>query len=98
MKQYIEQYDFEDPKISKDFIEVVREIVSKEVRKLKFNKMYPAKVVSVDGSLANIKLLGGNETISNIKNKTGETLDIDDEVYIEAINNSLNNIYIAIKK
>jgi small nuclear ribonucleoprotein (snRNP)-like protein len=91
--------NFNDPLFAKDLIDELKRIILKELRtELRFDKTYVAKVVAVSGGYANIQLEESTNTISNVKNKSGEVLVPDDYVYVEAINNSLNNIVIKYKK
>ncbi len=91
--------DFNDPLFARNLINELKRIILKELRiELRFDKTYVAKVVSTTGDLADIKLEESENVISNVKNKSGETLLPDDYVYVEAINNSLNNIVIKYKK
>jgi hypothetical protein len=90
----------DDPKAIDDFQKLIRDIVQQELKKARFNRMLPAKVISVGSGTADIQFLsdGTPTTITGVKDKTGVTLNVNDEVYVEFINNSSSNIYIAIKK
>ena len=60
---------------------------------------YSAIVTNVVSAiLADVQMPGSTTIITNLKNKTGETLYVNDEVILFALNGSLNNLYIAIKK
>lgn len=97
-KEYINEIPFDDSNFIDYFKNIIKEVVRDEMKKLKFNRKVVAKVVSVGVGVANIQLLDSSNTISNVKVRDGLTLDIDDYVYVEAINGSLNNIFIDIKK
>jgi hypothetical protein len=90
----------DDPKAIDDFQRLIRDIVQQELKKARFNRMLPAKVTTGGTSTVSIQLLidGTPTTITGVKNKTGLTLVTNDEVYVEFINNSSSNIYVAIKK
>lgn len=88
-----------DSKYVQYFTDLIRKIVQQELKKLNTIKTYPATVTAVNGSLADVQIAGDSTTtLEDLKNKTGETLNISDEVYVFALNNNLSNSYIAIKK
>lgn len=89
---------FEDPDTAETFYKIIDKRIQMALKELKFNKCYSATVVAVGTSTADIKLQSGINTITGVPNKSGVTLAVNDEVYIEAINNSLNNIVIKYKK
>lgn len=96
---YLNELKFDDLITSKIFFREIDRRIENKIKELcKFDKSYSAKVVAVGTGVADIILQGGTNTITNVKNKSGETLIVNDEVIIEAINNSLNNIYIKLKK
>ena len=99
-EQYRETKDLTDPKIVDDLFNVIRNMIRKEIRKATFNRMIPAEVINVGAGTADVQLLidGTPSTITGLANKTGEVLSVSDEVYVELINNSSSNIYIAVKK
>jgi len=79
-----------------DFVKLVTEIVRKELSKQKIPRMYPATVhdVSIDNRYATVKI-AGFDTEFSFPNKTGETLTIGKNVYVEAINGDLSNAVIS---
>jgi sRNA-binding carbon storage regulator CsrA len=93
------QMPFDNPQMIKLFWREInkriRQIIKEEC---KYDKSYSAIVITVGTGTANIKLQGGTNTITNVKNKSGETLVIGNEVIVEAINGSLNNLVIKYKK
>jgi hypothetical protein len=91
-------YEMDDPNAISDLINTIKELIKSETKNLKFNRMITAKVIDVDGDFADIQLFEDGVTIPDIKNKTGETLNIGDEVEILLINNSISNSVILIKK
>lgn len=80
-----------------EYIEI-RKLVLEEIKNAKFDKTYSATVVAVNGILADIQLAGSNVIITDIKNKSGETLEIGNEVKLTAFNNNFNDLTITIKK
>lgn len=85
------------------FSDFLQEFIDKRIElklaKLQFDRSYHGKVVAVNGGLIDVKLAGDSNTIiTGLKNKSGETLIINDEVIMTAINNNLNNLVITIKK
>jgi hypothetical protein len=81
------------------FTDLIKKIVRQELNNLNTIKTYPAVVTAVSGSLANVKIAGDNINIlTDLKNKTGEILAINDQVYVFALNGNLTNSYIGIKK
>ena len=97
MNDIPEQY-FSDPRTANAMIKLIKTIVQKELRNLQFDKTYSGVVTGVNGNNANIKIMGSESIVNNVKNKSGEVLVTGDDVLIEAINNSLNNIVIKYKK
>jgi hypothetical protein len=71
---------------------LIKQLIKDEIAKANFNKLYTAKVISVSGDFVDINITGSTTLISNVKNKTGEVLSTNDDIYIEAINNNFNNI------
>lgn len=99
MNDYIEELDFGDSKAVEKFWEQIDKRIKKIIKEeVKCDKTYYATVMDVGAGVASIKLQGGTNTITNVKNKTGVTLNVNDEVLIEAINGSLNNLVIKYKK
>lgn len=90
--------NFNDPQVAQWFKVIVDDRIDQKIKELKFDRTYSATVISVGSGVANIQLQGGTSTINGVPNKSGETLVIGDEIYIEAINNSLNNLVIKYKK
>ena len=80
--------------------ELIRNIVQQEIAKAKFWKSIPATVtdVSVDNSLLDVQITGTGDTIEDIPNKTNETVNIGNEVYLLKINNSNSSIVAILKK
>jgi translation initiation factor IF-1 len=80
------------------YLKLLDDRIKTQLEKLPYDRTYSAVVVSVGTGKANIRLQGGSNIISNVPNKTGVTLVSGDEVFVEAINNSLNNLVIKYKK
>ncbi len=92
-----------DAILSRDFMRTMEEYVKKIIKsECRFNKTYSGTVVAVagDNSTASIRLMDADSdmVIPNVKNKSGESLSVGDQIFLEAINNSLNNIVIKYKK
>lgn len=95
MGEFKQQIPFDSFISIKDLDQIFREIVRQEFRKLKFDKSYPATIASTpSGGTADIKLQGGNTIIPNVKIRSGLTPSYGDQVYVRAINGSLNNLFI----
>jgi hypothetical protein len=80
------------------YLKLIDDRIKLHLEKLPYDRTYSAVVVSVGTGKANIRLQGGSNTISDVPNKTGVTLIVGDEIFVEAINNSLNNLVIKYKK
>lgn len=89
---------FDDPQTSNLFYKILDERIAIQLKALKFDRTYSATVMAVGSGTADIKLQGGTNIIPEVLDKTGEVLSVGNEVLIEAINNSLNNIVIKYKK
>jgi hypothetical protein len=98
MSDYKKEMSLDNPLASKAFLDILRELIRDEIRKSGFNRMLPGIVTSVGSGMADVQLLGDGDSIANLPNKTGVILNINDEVYVELINGSSANMYIALKK
>jgi hypothetical protein len=87
-----------DTKSLEAFKDLIQEEINKILKELQLMRALPAKVVLVnDNGTVNIKLVGSEETLTNIKNKSGTTLVLNDIVYIYAPTGSLTNCYVGVK-
>lgn len=78
--------------------DLIDELVDKKINQLQLMRALPATVVLVNGDgTVNIKIAGSEETLFNIKNKTGLTLVLNDKVYLYAPTGSLSNCYVGVK-
>lgn len=84
---------------TKAFIDYIRQIINQEINKQNFIKTYSGTVISVsiDGKRATVRLTGSDEDIPNLLNKTGETLSVDDNVFLFAMNNNFSNLVIGMR-
>jgi len=98
LRDFIQEIPLNDPNIAKSLKQIIQELVRQEVRKLGFNKKYPAVITAVNGNTASVKLYNGNVEISNVKIRNNVIAQVGDECYVEAINGDLNNIYIDFVK
>lgn len=73
-------------------------IIDERIKKAGYNRTYSASVIAVNGNLADIQLIGSSITIPDVKNKSGETLVVGDEIKITSYNNDFNDIAITVKK
>jgi hypothetical protein len=92
------QLPIDNPRAIQLLSDIIREIIQQEIKKAPFNFMMSAIVTNVGSGVADVQLTNSGNTITNVKNKTGETLLANDEVYVEFINGSNSNFYIALKK
>ena len=86
-----------------DIIDIrINKILEKRIAELGYLKTWAAKVVNVSGATADVQLATdaglGRPVITGLKNKTGVTLSIGDEVYLYSPQSVLTSSYIAIKK
>jgi hypothetical protein len=93
-----ETLSFDDPELVKLLFAMVDRRVDKKINELNFDKTYSATIITVHTGNADIQLQGSVSTILAVPNKTGVTLVNGDQVYVEAINGSLNNLVIKYKK
>jgi hypothetical protein len=80
------------------YLKLIDDRIKAQLEKLPYDKSYSAVVVAVGTGKADIRLQGGANTITNVPNKTGDTLQVGDEIVLEAINNSMFNLVIKYKK
>ena len=74
----------------KVLLEIIDSRVSKKIGEVKFLKKYTGKVVQLIDSSKSVVKLAGEEENFIFPNKTGEVLNIGDNVYIETIGTDLN--------
>lgn len=91
-----------DDGVMESFLNLIREIVRDEVVKsLKGNyeKCIGGTVLNSDNEnkVADIKITGNNNVLENIRNYTGEDLNIGDMVKVYDIGNTDNDKYIGLK-
>jgi hypothetical protein len=96
--QYRNEMPIGDIGIASELEEIIDYLIEKKIKKLKFDKHYSAKVVAVYYGTADISLYDSTNIIKNVKVKDGLSLNVGDEIYVLAINGSLNNLIIDIKK
>jgi len=95
---YKEEISFENILATQLILEYIDKQIEKKIKALKFDRKIPAKVINVGTGVADIQILGSQQTITNVKIRDGLTLNVNDEVYITCINGSLNNIFIDVRK
>ena len=78
--------------------DIIQKEVRKELSRMSIPKTWVAKVISVSGSTAIVRLAGTDTNLSAKLNKTGETLSANDEVYLYSPTGDLSNSYIDVKK
>jgi hypothetical protein len=98
MDEIEETLSFDDPELVKLLFAMVDKRVDKKIAELSFNKTYSATVITVHTGNADIQLQGSTVTIMAVPDKTGVTLANGNQVYVEAINDSLHNLVIKYKK
>jgi len=74
-----------------------RAIVQEQMKKYGNLRAWDGIVSEINGNLVSVKLIGDDIPITGLKNKSGQTLIVGDEVYLHSIS-SLNNAYVAIAK
>lgn len=77
--------------------DLIEKIVIKVIIKLKYPRVLPAKVVSVGSGIASVKLAGDDTILADLKNKTHETLSVNDNVYLFLPTGNLTNSWIMEK-
>jgi hypothetical protein len=94
------QLGLDNPLAQRLFVDIIQEMVKKEIRNAGLVKLVPATVTAVAGGtgLLTVKLNGDAVEISGIKNKTGESLLANDQVYLIFIGGSATNSCALIKK
>jgi hypothetical protein len=78
--------------------EKVKLILERELNKNNLVRAWVATVVSVSGINITVKLPGDDTHTITKKNRTGQTLAANDEVYLLSPTGDLNNAYVAIAK
>lgn len=79
-------------------LELIKKEIRNELKDATFLNSYTGKVVAVGTGTLDVKLAGSDVTLSGLKNKTNVTVNINDEVIIVALKNSLSNCFVAWKK
>lgn len=96
--KYKNETSFDDAQSASDVQKLIEHYIDKKLQTLKFDRHYSAKVVAVYSGTADISLYDSTNVIKGVKVKDGLSLNVGDEIYILAINGSLNNLFIDIKK
>jgi hypothetical protein len=96
--QYKNEISMDDVVAASGLGELIEKLINAKLKILKFDKHYSAKVVTVYSGTADISLYDSTYIIKNVKIKNGLSLNVGDEIYVLAINGSLNNLIIDIKK
>jgi hypothetical protein len=99
-KSYRKETPIDDPRFVSDFIELIKDIVRKEINNAPFNKSIVGKITAVaaDGLTADVQLLNSLNTITGVKVRSGLTLAAGDFVYVTFLNSSPTNFFIDLKK
>ncbi len=96
---YKQQKSFEDIKSAEDLESVIEDLVIKLMKKHnKDGRHYSAKIISVSGERANIAMFDSDLIVQNVKVREGLTVSENMEVYILAINGSVNNLLVDFSK
>ena len=90
--------EINDPEFVNSLHNLIKKMVQSEIKKTNIPKSWVARVVSVSGDTAVVKLAGTDTNLSAKMNKTGETLSTNDEVYLYSPTGNLSNSYIDVKK
>jgi hypothetical protein len=96
--EYRNEMSLDDVIAVSGFGDALDKLISAKLKVLKFDKHYSAKVIAVYYGTADISLYDSTNIIKNVKVKDGLSLNVGDEIYVLAINGSLNNLIIDIKK
>jgi len=83
-------------KNANNLISLIRNIINQELSKQQIVRYDSGTVTAVNGSLVDVQLTGDTSSITNIKNETGATLNINDEVVVFKLKD-LTNSYVGIK-
>ncbi len=98
MKDNDNELDLNSPEFVTSLYRYIDKRIANAVDNLTFDSSVSATIIAVGSGVADIRFQGGTITIPNVKNKTGVALVVGDEVIVEKINNSLNNLVIKYKK
>ena len=93
--------DYEENRELADFIlSLIKKEIKKEFDKLQFVNTYTGKVVGIGTGTLNVKLAGSDVILSGLKNKidSSVTVNLNDEVVLVCLKNSLTNSFVAWKK
>ena len=96
-----EEFSWGDDKTALLIKNLIEKMIDKKLKNLRYNKMIPAKVINVGSGVADVILydaVSSTPTLTSVKIRDGITLISNDEVYLTAINGSLNNLFIDVKK
>lgn len=66
-------------------------------KKVNYDRKIRAIIKSIDNNVATISFLNSNQEITNVKIRDNLDLKVNDEVYINVINNNLSNLFVDIK-
>lgn len=81
---------------SDELIKIIDSRIEKFFQNKNISIEYPAEVISVSGNYIEVKVVG-YETNFKFLNKTGQTLNVGDSVYVKAIGGKLTNGIVSYK-
>lgn len=68
--------------------DIIDRLIDVRMNQLKFNKSSLGEVIAVNGSNLNIRMTGSSTTLTDIPNRTGNTVAVGDRVWCFSLNNS----------
>ena len=77
--------------------QLVKNIAKKEIAEAKLPKVYPAKVVAINGDLIDVKKAENENILTGFKNKSHEVLIVGDNVYLFSPTGNLTNAWVMEK-
>lgn len=84
-------------KLREEIVLIVERTVEKYMKENKYEKPYDGTITKVDSTNKTYEVDLGFATLSSVKNKSGESLAVNDCVTVYAKGGNINNAYIGLK-
>jgi hypothetical protein len=95
--QYKKEQCLDDFVVATEFEKLIKYNIEANMLNITRDKHYRGTIQSINGNVADVLLLNASTPIPDVKINTGINLFEDEEVYVLALNGSLNNLLIDSK-
>jgi hypothetical protein len=85
----------EDKVLALYLLELIKKEIKKEIKNISFVNSYSGIVDNVGVGILDVKLAGSTTVLENLKDKTGVSVNVGDEVIVVVLKNNLSNAFVA---